>query len=392
MQNHRTRSVCRSFSPLSFVFFCSLLPPPPLFLSLSLFPFLYSVREAASRRPPPPSERLFFPCSPPPPAPPCLLAPLDPPAPPRPQRGTRARARAPRRVASHRERAAGGAARDRPRASLSIYCDRIWQQRGVALRSDRARSGFLSLSHAPSPHTLRRCAPSEPLRGGFSRPPRPRARPHGSSWDLRCVPQSCARASERVHLRRAGRRTQALCRSAPPPPPRRPLRARGGGHYCLHTQTTIAGGPVGDGASGTGAPPPDRTRGPRICAIPDLAWPGRNLTASPPLSSPPPPLTPTSPSARELQGVGKGTYAVRAADAFGLEHLAAGDLVREEIKSKSALGQEVRHDGGRTPHLRPCRTSFGFEMSRAAAPMSLSRASARVGRDGAARFPRIKKS
>lgn len=40
-------------------------------------------------------------------------------------------------------------------------------------------------------------------------------------------------------------------------------------------------------------------------------------------------------------GVGKGTYASRVADALGLAHIAAGDLVREEIKQQTDLGQQV---------------------------------------------------
>lgn len=40
-------------------------------------------------------------------------------------------------------------------------------------------------------------------------------------------------------------------------------------------------------------------------------------------------------------GVGKGTYATRVADWLSITHVAAGDLVREEIKSGSALGKEM---------------------------------------------------
>lgn len=40
-------------------------------------------------------------------------------------------------------------------------------------------------------------------------------------------------------------------------------------------------------------------------------------------------------------GVGKGTYATRVANAFGMCHIAAGDLVRDEIKSGSELGKEM---------------------------------------------------
>lgn len=42
-----------------------------------------------------------------------------------------------------------------------------------------------------------------------------------------------------------------------------------------------------------------------------------------------------------MQGVGKGTYSVRVAKAFGMDHIAAGDLVRAEMKSGSKLGAEV---------------------------------------------------
>lgn len=40
-------------------------------------------------------------------------------------------------------------------------------------------------------------------------------------------------------------------------------------------------------------------------------------------------------------GVGKGTYASRIAAALNVPHIAAGDLVRAEIKSGSTLGQQV---------------------------------------------------
>ena len=42
-----------------------------------------------------------------------------------------------------------------------------------------------------------------------------------------------------------------------------------------------------------------------------------------------------------LQGVGKGTYSTRVADKFGFCHIATGDLVRNEIKSGTALGKEM---------------------------------------------------
>jgi len=41
-------------------------------------------------------------------------------------------------------------------------------------------------------------------------------------------------------------------------------------------------------------------------------------------------------------GVGKGTYSKRIADSLGMSHIAAGDLVREEIKSKTPLGQRMQ--------------------------------------------------
>lgn len=40
-------------------------------------------------------------------------------------------------------------------------------------------------------------------------------------------------------------------------------------------------------------------------------------------------------------GVGKGTYASRVAEWLSIPHVAAGDLVREEMKSGSALGREM---------------------------------------------------
>ena len=42
-----------------------------------------------------------------------------------------------------------------------------------------------------------------------------------------------------------------------------------------------------------------------------------------------------------MQGVGKGTYSTRVADAFGFCHIATGDLVREEIKRGSELGEHM---------------------------------------------------
>jgi hypothetical protein len=40
-------------------------------------------------------------------------------------------------------------------------------------------------------------------------------------------------------------------------------------------------------------------------------------------------------------GVGKGTYASRAAKHFQVAHIATGDLIRAEIKQGSALGKQV---------------------------------------------------
>ncbi|EFJ45843.1 adenylate kinase [Volvox carteri f. nagariensis] len=41
-------------------------------------------------------------------------------------------------------------------------------------------------------------------------------------------------------------------------------------------------------------------------------------------------------------GVGKGTYASRVAKAFGVPHIATGDLIRAEIKSGSSLGAQMK--------------------------------------------------
>ncbi|GLC40765.1 hypothetical protein PLESTB_000024900 [Pleodorina starrii] len=41
-------------------------------------------------------------------------------------------------------------------------------------------------------------------------------------------------------------------------------------------------------------------------------------------------------------GVGKGTYASRVAKAFGVPHIATGDLIRAEIKSGSSLGEQMK--------------------------------------------------
>ena len=54
----------------------------------------------------------------------------------------------------------------------------------------------------------------------------------------------------------------------------------------------------------------------------------------------------------KTQGVGKGTYSTRIADLFGFQHIAAGDLVRAEIKSGTALGK-VMADITNSGHLLP---------------------------------------
>lgn len=41
-------------------------------------------------------------------------------------------------------------------------------------------------------------------------------------------------------------------------------------------------------------------------------------------------------------GVGKGTYASRAAKHFNAAHIATGDLIRAEIKAGTKLGLHVR--------------------------------------------------
>lgn len=40
--------------------------------------------------------------------------------------------------------------------------------------------------------------------------------------------------------------------------------------------------------------------------------------------------------------MGKGTYSKRVAEALGFSHVAAGDLVREEIKAKTPLGLQIK--------------------------------------------------
>ncbi|KAK2076162.1 hypothetical protein QBZ16_001094 [Prototheca wickerhamii] len=41
-------------------------------------------------------------------------------------------------------------------------------------------------------------------------------------------------------------------------------------------------------------------------------------------------------------GVGKGTYSTRMAKSFGMDHIAAGDLVRAEMKRGSELGKQMK--------------------------------------------------
>jgi adenylate kinase len=45
-------------------------------------------------------------------------------------------------------------------------------------------------------------------------------------------------------------------------------------------------------------------------------------------------------------GVGKGTYSSRVADALGVPHISAGDLVRQEMKEGTEYGKKV---GKRNP-------------------------------------------
>jgi adenylate kinase len=49
-------------------------------------------------------------------------------------------------------------------------------------------------------------------------------------------------------------------------------------------------------------------------------------------------------------GVGKGTYASRIAKQLGLAHIATGDLIRQEIKTKTPMGLQV------SAHVMPKRT------------------------------------
>lgn len=64
-------------------------------------------------------------------------------------------------------------------------------------------------------------------------------------------------------------------------------------------------------------------------------------------------------------GVGKGTYASRVAAALNVAHIAAGDLVRAEIKSGSLLGQQVRRSGA-------CACQLQQQCSRARMPAQRS--------------------
>lgn len=40
-------------------------------------------------------------------------------------------------------------------------------------------------------------------------------------------------------------------------------------------------------------------------------------------------------------GVGKGTYSTRVAQHFGVSHISAGDLARDEMRAGTARGQQV---------------------------------------------------
>lgn len=40
-------------------------------------------------------------------------------------------------------------------------------------------------------------------------------------------------------------------------------------------------------------------------------------------------------------GVGKGTYSTRVAERFGVAHVSAGDLARDEMRAGTARGQQV---------------------------------------------------
>lgn len=57
--------------------------------------------------------------------------------------------------------------------------------------------------------------------------------------------------------------------------------------------------------------------------------------------------------------MGKGTYSTRMAKSFGMDHIAAGDLVRAEMKRGSELGKQVGKKGCRTSSLDygPCTDS-----------------------------------
>lgn len=41
-------------------------------------------------------------------------------------------------------------------------------------------------------------------------------------------------------------------------------------------------------------------------------------------------------------GVGKGTYSTRVAEHFGVAHISAGDLARDEMRAGTARGRQVR--------------------------------------------------
>lgn len=76
-------------------------------------------------------------------------------------------------------------------------------------------------------------------------------------------------------------------------------------------------------------------------------------------------------------GVGKGTYASRIAPLLNAVTIATGDLVRDEIKAETRLGNKIK---ARAPLLRSrCRTQIGALL------FTTVRCCAGVQRQGAAR-------
>ena len=96
------------------------------------------------------------------------------------------------------------------------------------------------------------------------------------------------------------------------------------------------------GSSGSG----DHQQQQQRAGLTTSAAPAAASAATTTAAAPPP--TPTIPphQARWVflgpPGVGKGTYASRVAAALGVAHVAAGDLVRAEIKAGTPLGQQAR--------------------------------------------------